>query len=166
MEYARATAHAMHDDHMTVLALLDRTEQLVQRHSEDTPPDGAQTETRMLLSDLKAAVHGEIAAHFAFEEDELFPILEDAGADDMTGILKGEHDVLLPLGRRLADLADVVGREGFTTDRWTEFRQLAGAFTTGLRSHVDKEEMGMVPALEDILDEDQDEDLIAGYKFV
>ncbi len=165
MEYARATARAMHEDHMAALTLLDRVDQFVMEQPADAPPDGSQPATRMLLSDLKAAVHSEITEHFAFEEKALFPILEDAGADDMTGILKGEHTVLLPLGQRLADLAGTASGEGFTGESWTEFRTVAGEFVDGLRGHIDKEEMGLVPALEDILDEDQDMELIASYKF-
>ena len=102
---------------------------------------------------------------FAFEEDELFPVMDDAGADDMTAILKGEHEVLLPLGAQLADLADQATKGGFSQNSWEEFRCVAGAFTDGLRGHVDKEEMGLVPALEDVLDERKDNDLIAGYRF-
>ena len=165
MEFARATARAMHEDHMAVLALLDRTEQLLQQQPADALPDGSGSDTRMLLSDLKAAVHSEITEHFAFEEKALFPILEDAGADDMTGILKDEHQVLLPMGMRLADMAGTAGAEGFTCESWTAFRTVAGEFIDGLRGHVDKEEMGLVPALEQILDEDQDMDLIASYRF-
>lgn len=165
MEYARATARAMHEDHMAALTLLDRVDQFVLEQSAGAPPDGSQPATRMLLSDLKAAVRSEITDHFAFEERALFPILEEAGADDMTGILKDEHKILLPLGRRLADLAGTAGGSGFTDDSWTEFRNVAGQFIDGLRGHIDKEEMGLVPALEDALDELQDMELIASYKF-
>ncbi len=165
MEYARATARAMHEDHMAALTLLDRVDQFVMEQSAGIPPDGSQPATRMLLSDLKAAVHSEITEHFAFEEKTLFPILEEAGADDMTGILKGEHAVLLPLGLRLAELATVAGGSGFTGESWAEFRKSAGEFVDGLRGHIDKEEMGLVPALEEILDEDQDMELIGSYKF-
>ena len=132
MEYARATARAMHEDHMAALTLLDRVDQFVMEQSADTPPDGTSLKPAWFLSDLKAAVHSEITEHFAFEEKALFPILEEAGADDMTGILKDEHKVLLPLGRRLADLADAAARDGFTGQSWTEFRGAAGEFVDRL----------------------------------
>lgn len=165
MEFTRATARAMHEDHMAALALLGRVEQFLAQHSSAALPDSNQPETRQLLGDFKAAVNSEITSHFAFEEEALFPITAEAGADDMNRILKQEHDVLLPLGIRLADLAGSAGRDGFTSDTWSEFRQASGEFIDGLRGHIDKEEMGLVPALEEILDEDQDADLIQSYKF-
>lgn len=165
MEFTRATARAMHEDHMAALALLGRVEQFLAQHAGETPPDSAQPDTRMLLGDLKAAVNSEITSHFAFEEDALFPIMTEAGADDMSRILKDDHAVLLPLGMRLAELAGAAGQAGFTADSWAEFRRASGEFIDGLRGHIDKEEMGLVPALEEVLDEDQDDELIRAYKF-
>ena len=165
MELTRATARAMHDDHMAALALLGRIEQFLAQHASDAPPDNANSETRMLLGDVKAAVNTEITSHFAFEEEALFPITAEAGAVDMNRILKQEHEVLLPLGLRLAEMAGAAGQEGFAAESWAEFRRMSGEFIDGLRGHIDKEEMGLVPLLEDILDEDQDAELIQSYKF-
>ena len=165
MELTRATARAMHDDHMAALALLGRVEQFLARYTGDAPPDSDQPETRMLLGDFKAAVDSEITSHFAFEEDALFPITAEAGADDMNRILKQEHEVLLPLGTRLAEMAGAASQSGFTSESWTEFRRMSGEFIDGLRGHIDKEEMGLVPMLEDVLDENRDAELIQSYKF-
>lgn len=165
MEYTRATARAMHEDHMAVLGLLERLDQLLVRHSGDTLPDCTQGDARLLLNDLKAAVHSEITSHFDFEEKSLFPIICEAGADDMADILKTEHSVLLPLGSQLADMAGTASLKGFTRESWMAFRQTAGAFVEGLSGHVDKEEMALVPALEEILDEQQDMELITSYRF-
>lgn len=164
MEFERATARAMHDDHMAALTLLDGIERFVQGAGGGVP-DARLPATRQLLSDFKAAVHSEITGHFAFEEESLFPILAEAGAEDMCTILTRDHEVILPLGQRLAELAGEAGRNGFTPNSWGEFRRTAGDFIDGLRGHIGKEEMGLVPALEDVLEEDQDMELIAHYRF-
>lgn len=165
MEYTRATARAMHDDHMAVNALLDRVERFVEQHGSDDIPDHTRPEVGQLLSELRAAVEGEITSHFSFEEESLFPILEEAGAGDMCAILRRDNQVLLPQGMRLAEIAGPAGRSGFTAESWSEFRRDALTFADGLRGHANKEEMGMVPALEELLEEDQDRDLIARYRF-
>ncbi len=165
MEYDRAVSRALHEEHMAVLTLLGRLDQLVTLNSDANAPDCTKSDTHMLLGDLKAAVRGEITAHFAFEEDALFPILEEAGAADVNGMLHDEHVVLLPLGNELADLAEAASSGGFSADGWARFRKASREFVDGLRDHVDKEEAGLVPMVEDILSDDQDSELIQAYKF-
>jgi hemerythrin-like domain-containing protein len=165
MEFTRATARAMHDDHMAALALLGRVEQALAQSPGQTPPDSNQSEWRRLLGDFRAAVDDEITEHFAFEEEALFPIMNEAGAEDMSRLLMDQHKVLLPLGVRLSVIAAEAGRDGFSAATWAEFRASAGEFIDGLRGHIDMEEMGLVPTLEEVLEEDQDTQLIQAYKF-
>lgn len=165
MYFERAVSRALHEEHMATLILLGRLDKLVAQNGADEPPDCTAADVRMLLGDLKAAIRSEVKAHFAFEETSLFPLLRQAGADDMNGILHDEHEVLLPLGDEIADGADVAIRSGFTPQAWARFRTAAGRFVDGLREHVDKEEAGFVPMIEDLLSDAADEALIRAYKF-
>ncbi len=98
----------------------------------------------------------ELGPHFAFEELHLFPFLAEAGAEEMAVLLTQEHAELLPRARRLAELA----RQGLghTLDpaRWAEFQAVGAALAGPLAAHVEKEEMGMLPALEAALDAETD----------
>lgn len=165
MNFNHAICRALHEEHMATLDLLGRLEQHLNGHSITTPPDALQAETHRLLGTLKAAINSEVTSHFAFEEEAIFPRLAEAGADDMNAILADEHKVLLPLGKRIAEMAEAAGRDGFTIESWEAFTHASHEFIDGLRAHVDKEEMGMIPALDDILTEQDDDSLIQAYKF-
>lgn len=165
MNLNRAISRSLHEEHMATLDLLGRLERLLNEHPITTPPDAQQADTRMLLGTLKAAIRSEVTSHFAFEEDAIFPVLAEVGADDMNGILADEHKVLLPLGMNIADIAEAAGSDGFTAESWGKFTHASNDFIDNLRSHVDKEEMGMIPALEDNLTDEEDEALIKAYKF-
>lgn len=108
------------------------------------------------LRELARAVELELGPHFAFEESHLFPFLAEAGAEEMAVLLTQEHAELLPRARRLAELA----RQGLghTLDpaRWAEFQAVGAALAGPLAAHVEKEEMGMLPALEAALDAETD----------
>jgi len=165
MNLNRAISRSLHEEHMATLDLLGRLERLLNDHPIATPPDVQQAETRMLMGTLKAAIRSEVTSHFAFEEDAIFPVLAEVGADDMNDILADEHKVLLPLGMDIADMAEAAGRDGFTPENWAKFTHISNDFIDNLRSHVDKEEMGMIPALEDNLTDEEDDALIKAYKF-
>ena len=165
MEFTHAISRIMHEEHMAVLALLDKIENLLTTNMGAEPPHATSGDTRQLLGTMKAEINTEIKLHFAFEEEHLFPMFEDAGAGDMNAILINEHRILMPLGLGLAELAGQATSEGFSDKTWSEFKTSSGQFIDGLRSHVAKEEMGMVPLLDDIIDEDRDGELVAVYKF-
>jgi len=164
MDFARSTARAMHDDHMATLQLLARLEARIALCVDGNIPDTGEPEWRRLLSEFSAAVRDEVSGHFGFEEASLFPILRQAGEEEMCRLLEEQHAELLPLGMRLADLAGDAALEGFTQEGWAEFRTGSATFIDGLRAHVDIEEASMVPALEDALEADQDFELIQAYR--
>ncbi len=165
MEFTHAISRIMHEEHMAVLALLDKLEHLLSANLGAEPPDATAGDVRQLLGTIKAEITTEIKLHFAFEEEHLFPMFEEAGAGDMNNILIQEHQLLMPLGLGLADMAGQAASDGFDADSWVQFRTSSGQFIDGLRAHVAKEEMGMVPLLDDLIDQDQDSNLVANYKF-
>ena len=116
-----------------------------------------------MLSDVAGAVETEITAHFSFEEQELFPELAAAGYGDLGESLTEDHNVILPIGRELADRARTGCAEGFTDDAWTIFRRLGFEFAERLIGHARNEETGLLPVLELALDEATDERLAGGY---
>ncbi len=144
-------ARALHDDHMAALALIERLEALLGNHRPDFAPAVAA-----LLRDCDRALTLEIGPHFDFEEAELFPRLEAAGAAPMVAVLSEEHAHIRPLARSLSSLAREGQSRGFDTTLWQAFHATGAEFSGRMAEHIAKEEMGLLPALEDILDPETD----------
>ena len=162
MEHTRSISRVMHEEHMAVVALLERLEHFIMAN-RNAMPDAGDGPTTRLLGDLAAAIEGEIKGHFAFEEDKLFPILDDGSPSGMTTILLEEHEVILPAGEKLVEIARAARSDGFTQESWSEFARIGLDFVERLNGHIDKEEMGMIAAIESVIDEDTDMALTSGY---
>ncbi len=156
MELQRHVCRSLHDDHVATLALLGRLEALLGRHARTSAPASGDPEAARLLKDLITAVETEIGVHFAFEEDATFPLLAASGGGEMIELLTGEHGEILPLAHRLVALAKRAREAGFSAESWSEFHGAGAELITRLVSHIEKEEMGFLPALDEALDEDTD----------
>ncbi|MDE2007135.1 MAG: hemerythrin domain-containing protein [Rhodospirillales bacterium] len=148
-------AAELHAEHMATLALLGRLDALLGRNGPENPPEAASPPVAALLRDFANAVTREIATHFGFEENALFPLLDQPA---MTALLIEEHAALLPMARDLAARA-----RGFDPAGWAGFHADAAALSTALAAHVEKEEMGLLPALDDALDAETDARLSMDY---
>jgi len=159
MELRRQVCRTLHDDHAATIALLERLETLLGRHNERRPPDASDPAMTRLMKDLIFTVEAEIGSHFSFEEDLVFPILSSAGDSEMVELLSREHGAILPLARRLVELARAARDAGFGAAAWSEFHAAGAELTERLVSHIQKEEMGLLPQLDDLLDESADQQL-------
>ena len=149
-------ARTLHDDHMAALALIERLEALLGHHGPGYAPAAATPAVAALLRDCDRAIGLEIGPHFDFEETELFPRLDAAGAEGMVMVLMAEHEHIRPLAQTLVDLARQGQSRGFVSSSWVEFHATGAAFAGQLAAHIAKEEMGLLPALDDILDPETD----------
>ncbi len=162
MEFSRRVNHMLHDEHMAIIALLERLDAYLRGHGT-TPPAQDDGATEALLRMLAGVIETEITAHFAFEEEVLFPLLDDAGEGEMPAMLKQEHAAIAPVARQVAELARAALAAGFGQDGWAEFHRLAGILVGELTGHAEKEEFGLLPALEHVLDDELDAKLAADY---
>lgn len=156
VDLRRHVSRALHEDHVATLALLDRLEALLGHHRKDQPPTLTNADNAHFLKELIRAIDTEIGPHFAFEEDSVFPLLAAAGDGEMGAFLVDEHQAILPLARRLAEIAKSARDAGFDAKAWAEFHQVGGDLVERLVSHILKEDMGLLPALDDLLDEEAD----------
>lgn len=152
----RSVSRALHDDHMAAVALLERLEALLGRHRATDSPDATGADVAPLLKELRRAIETEIVPHFAFEEECLFPRFPDAGDNEMEAVLVAEHRIILPLAKHLAELATRAREAGFKGDLWADFHTTGAELIERLNAHILKEEMGLLPALDDLLDDDMD----------
>jgi hemerythrin-like domain-containing protein len=136
----------LHDEHQATLALWGRLEAALSSNKADAA----------LVRGAAAALEQELGRHFAFEENELFPRLAAAGDGDLGELLAEEHVAIGEAGRAFIGLA-----KDAPTD--PKIRPLGLELAERLAAHVQKEEMSLLPALDDLLDEETDRELISSY---
>ena len=139
----RQVSRRLHEEHQATLALWTRVEAALAAGKADAA----------LMRSAAASLAEEIERHFAFEENELFPRLAGAGEGDIAELLVEEHATIRAAGRRFLASA----RENPLDP---DLKPLGLELAERLVSHVQKEEMSMLPALDDLLDEDTDQALL------
>jgi hemerythrin-like domain-containing protein len=156
MDFTRHISRRLHEEHEATLALWGRLEQVLAMRGSKPPTE----EDLRLLRDCAAQIADEVTRHFAFEESDLFPLLAASGEGDIAELLAEEHATIRAAAHRFGELARP-GGEGEA--RWPELRALALELAERLVSHVQKEEMSLLPSLEDLLDEETDRELAGSY---
>jgi DUF438 domain-containing protein len=146
MEFNRHISRRLHEEHDATLALWGRVEASLAAGKHDL----------LLLKSAAGALAHELDHHFRFEERELFPRLAAAGEGDIGELLQEEHEVIREAGKRFIAL---VGEDS-AKDR---IRILGLELAERLVAHVQKEEMSLLPALDDLVDEAADGELSAAY---
>ena len=163
MSFTNRISQTLHDEHGATVALMERLEQLLARGRRSGPPDKADSNVARLLSDLSTGVESEVQRHFAFEEDHLFSYLEAMGDAGIGEHLKSEHEVMRPLGIRVAAIARSAMASGFTPAEWEEFTRLGQELSDGMLAHVQKEEMALLPVIEENMDSETEARLYQEY---
>lgn len=160
--FTHRVTQTLHDEHCATIALMERLEQAIARHRRG-PPDAKDQAVAQLLGDLATGVESEVERHFAFEEAKLFTYLAEVGDSEIAAHLTDEHNAMRPLGKCLAALAHEGVALGFDQGRWDAFRRLGQELCERMLAHVQKEEMALVPMLDEMLDADTDARLCQEY---
>lgn len=163
MSFTNRISQALHEEHRVTVALMERLEQLVARHRRGGPPDFRDSAIVGLLSDLSTSLEHEVQRHFAFEEDCLFTYLSAIGDDAIGAHLTDEHAVMRPLGVRVTKLAVGAMTTGFDGPRWQEFCRVSQDLCERLLAHVEKEEMALLPLIEESMDPETEARLVQEY---
>ncbi len=155
----RQTRIALHDDHLANLGLLGRVEQALVRRGGAAPSD----ELGDLMRALDRQVQQDVGRHFAFEERELFSRMQEAGEGDIAGLLREEHDAIRDLVEELRPLLAGAIAKSLDSAGWQSLREAAMELIERQVSHIQKEEMALLPMLEDLLDDETDRSLAFEY---
>jgi hemerythrin-like domain-containing protein len=142
---------------------MERLEQLLARARRGGPPDKADGNLGRLLSDLAVGLEAEVERHFAFEEDHIFTYLEAIGDAGIGEHLTGEHAAMRPIATRVAALARAAAAAGFAPAEWEEFMPLARELSDRMLTHVQKEEMALLPVIEENMDSETEARLYQEY---
>ena len=163
MSFSNRISQTLHDEHGATVALMERLEQLLARGRRGGPPDKADGNVARLLKDLSSGVESEVERHFAFEENHLFSYLEAMGDAAIAEHLTSEHKTMRPLGVRIAAIARAAAANGFTHAEWEEFTRLGQELSDHMLAHVQKEEMALLPVLEENMDQETEARLFQEY---
>lgn len=162
MNFANRICQKLHQEHQSNIVLLDRVQRLISRQG-GVCPNAADPAVRQLLSELATDMTVEVQRHFDFEERGLFDYLDAIGESAIGAYLTEEHVVLRPLISRLAATArDGVARQ-FDEAGWNEFRRLGGELCELMPAHIQKEEMALLPLIEDSMDAETEARLSRDY---
>ena len=161
MESSFNILRILHDEHFATTALLEKLEKALS--GARSAPANDDADMNRLLGDVEAVLHEEISHHYSFEEEHLFPLFGEFGDAGITMMLRGEHEVIRPLAAELSGLAKAGRKDGFTQETWDIFREKALELVEREVFHIQKEEMGFLPALDQMIDEDQNSELTMSY---
>jgi hemerythrin-like domain-containing protein len=161
MPSARHTPRLLHEEHRAHLQLLGRVEQAFARPLRGGAPDA---ETSRLAATLAQQMEHEVERHFGFEERELFSRMVQAGEADIAAVLAAEHEAMRDLAAQLLPLLRQFASGVLPTSQQRALAQGALEFAERQFVHIQKEEMALLPMLEDLLDEDTDARLALDYQ--
>lgn len=162
MNFTRRTAQLLHEDHQATIQVIEALDQMIAKARKNAP-DLSDPSVNKALKAATRAIEEEISSHFAFEENELFTRLEEMGDVGIGTHLREEHAAILPLGSEVSRRAAQALENGFSAAEWAEFRSYAGELIERMFAHIQKEEMALLPMLDDLLDSETDMELASTY---
>lgn len=161
MDLRRHTSRRLYEEHIAVLGLLERFAHALARLS-GAPPAGDAVWS-LLLPQLLTALEHEVSGHFELEETMLFPLLRANDAADLADLLLEEHGVIREVSRPLLDLLKLARGGGLDAEGWAALKRLGLELIDRLGSHAQMEQSSLVPAIDDLLDEDTDMEIWTNY---
>ena len=163
MAVANRITQLLHDEHGTTGAVMERLQDLINRNPLGEPPDVQAHEVRRLLSELSLAIGPDLMRHFDLEEKFLFRYFDEFGDDAIGRDLTEEHVVFRQVIGRLTQLLDNVTTASFDAATWKDFRSLGQELSVNLLAHIEKEEMALLPILEELMDADAEASIFEEY---
>jgi hemerythrin-like domain-containing protein len=145
------------DEHRANVALLGQLEPLASR---STRYDAGHAP---LLGQLVRLLEHEVGRHFGFEEEQLFPRLAENGDGGLATLLQEEHESIRAVCTELLPLARQAAAGSIDEAGWSRLRPLALEFAERLGAHIDKETMALLPAVDQLLDDETDRELAFAY---
>jgi len=164
-EHTTQIGRLLHDDHQRCLNAVQNLEALLARQGPGKPADLNDPKARSVLVEAKGVLSQETAAHFAFEEEHLFPLLAEVGEQAMIVTLKSEHDAIGPIAEEVVELIAAGLKAGaFTREQWEDLHVRGLELSERQIFHIQKEEMGLLAGIGMMLEPDVDSRLAETYR--
>ena len=161
MNFSRQTSHTLHEEHRANLDLLGRAEQALARAPRGDGP--REPDLVKLVVALARSLEQDIDRHFGFEEKELFPRMSEAGDGEIAMLLTEEHDAIRDVAQGLLPLTRAAAAGTLDGAGWDALKRGALELVERQVAHIQKEEMALLPLLEDLLDDETDRQLAFDY---
>lgn len=155
------TCRRLAEEHAAVFDLCHRLEQALGRQA--AAPAAGDPEWRALFSKVEGAIEQEVWKHFGFEEQSLWPLLRDAGDGDLAELLDEEHTVIRDAAAGLSAGMAQFRAGALTAADWMRLKTAGLEFCERLVSHAQKEDLSLLPALDNLLTPEQDNELFGAY---
>jgi hemerythrin-like domain-containing protein len=162
MDFSRRIAQLLHEDHRATIAQIESLEQMIHKAKRNAP-DVNDPQINKILKQAHHNIEHEVRSHFSFEEDELFTRLAAAGDVSIGEHLREEHRAILPLGEQVSEHAKLALDSGFSAQSWDQFRDSASELIERMLTHIQKEEMALLPLIDDLIDPQTDMELADHY---
>ncbi|VAV89889.1 hypothetical protein MNBD_ALPHA08-1691 [hydrothermal vent metagenome] len=162
MEFSRRTTQLLHEEHRATIAMIERLENMIVR-AKRSVPEVNDPQIRNVLEQVDIIIGQDVGSHFAFEENELFTRLAEFGDMAIGAHLTDEHRAMLPVAEEVAAIACKATKDGFSDESWAVFRSKSGELVERMLAHIQKEEMALLPMLEELLDPETDMKLAEIY---
>ncbi|MDP1537843.1 MAG: hemerythrin domain-containing protein [Burkholderiales bacterium] len=161
MNFSRQTSHTLHQEHRANLDLLGRAEQALARAPRGEGP--RDPDLIKLVVALARSLEQDIDRHFSFEEAELFPRMREAGDGEIAMLLTEEHEAIREVAQELLPLTRAAAAGTLDGAGWDALKRGALELVERQVAHIQKEEMALLPLLEDLLDDETDRRLAFDY---
>jgi len=145
------------EEHRSNLALMGKIEQSFARAPRFDPALAG------LIGQFARALEHDIARHFQFEEEKLFPRMAEAGDGEMAALMIEEHEAIREVAKEVLPLAHLAAQGTIDEAGWSELRRSALELVERQVAHIQKETMALLPALDDMLDDETDRELAFAY---
>ena len=161
MNFSSQISHALHAEHRAHLDLLGRAEQALARAPRGDGP--RPPELVKLVVALARSLEQDIERHFGFEEKELFPRMREAGDGDIALLLTEEHEAIRDVAQELLPLTRAAAAGALDGALWDALKRGALELVERQVAHIQKEELALLPLLDDLLDDETDRQLAFDY---
>jgi len=162
MDFQRQTTRRLHQEHEETFDLCTRIERAFAARGRSAPAAGDEA-WKAFASRMDRELDHGVMRHFEFEERELFPLLEANSEGAIAQLLLEEHDQIRECAQEFRGVLALSCERGVDQAQWTRLSALGAELAERLVGHAQKEEMALLPALDDILADEQDNELFSGY---
>jgi hemerythrin-like domain-containing protein len=162
MTEATDIGEMLHAEHLHTLTIANALEERIEDKRKRSL-DPAQPEDARFIDDLIAAIDNDIQRHFRFEEEVLFPMVNEAGLGEVTAMLIDEHVTIWSMADELRSLAEAARHSPLDAQQWSSFRDIAMDFVNAEMFHIQKEEMSILRELSMTIGNSNSRELAARY---
>ncbi|MEZ5738569.1 MAG: hemerythrin domain-containing protein [Burkholderiaceae bacterium] len=161
MEFQRQVSRTLDTEHRSNLELLGRVELAFAR----APRQGAASDPELvkICAAFGRMISEDIGRHFDFEEQQLFPLMNESGEGDIAELLIEEHDAIREVAAEILPLTQAAAKGSLDDAGFEALKRGALEMVERQVAHIQKETMALLPLLDDLLDEDTDQELVLAY---